>query len=104
MGLLDQIYILAGVGPPASAKSARWMRNNVPGVHIPDSVIHRMEGVTDQKREGKNICVEIVQELREIEGVNGVHIMAYRQEHSIAEIVSKSGILDGRIPWYPDRD
>jgi methylenetetrahydrofolate reductase (NADPH) len=42
--------------------------------------------------------------MREIRGVSGVHIMAYRQEESVAEIVEKSGILQGRSPWYPERD
>lgn len=104
MGLLEQVYILAGIGPPSSAKSARWMRSKVPGVHIPDQIIRRLEQAKDQKAEGKKICIEIIQQLREIDGVSGIHIMAYRQEKSVAEIVRRSGILDGRIPWYPKRD
>ena len=58
----------------------------------------------DQAREGRNICVELIQSMREIRGVSGVHIMAYRQEESVAEIVEKSGILQGRSPWFPGRD
>lgn len=104
MGLLEQVYILAGVGPPSSARAACWMRANVPGIHIPESVIHRLDGAKDQKNEGQKICIELIQQLREIEGVHGVHIMAYRQEKSIAEIVEKSGVLEGRTPWYPKRD
>ena len=85
----------------ASAKSAEWIRNNVPGVHIPDAVIDRLRGADDQAQEGVNICVEIMQELKEIEGVAGAHIMAYRQEHRVPEIVERSGVLDGRTPWHP---
>jgi hypothetical protein len=71
----------------------------VPGIHIPDSVIARLEGAEDQKREGKRICVEIIQACKEIAGVSGVHVMAYRQEELVAEIVHETGVLRGRRPW-----
>jgi methylenetetrahydrofolate reductase (NADPH) len=100
-GLDKRVFILPGVGPLASAKSAEWIRSNVPGVHIPDAVIERLRGAKDQAQEGVNICVEILQQLKEIEGVRGAHIIAYRQEHRVPEIVEKSGVLDGRTPWYP---
>jgi 5,10-methylenetetrahydrofolate reductase len=99
LGLDERCYILAGIGPLASAKSARWIRANVPGIHIPDHVIARLEGAADPKREGKRMCVEIMQELREIPGVSGLHVMAYRQEELVAEIVHESGVLAGRRPW-----
>ena len=99
MGLDKQCFILVGVGPLASAKAARWMRASVAGVHIPDSVITRLEGAVDQKKEGRRICVEMIQALREEPGVAGVHVMAYRQSQSIAEIVRESGVLRGRAPW-----
>jgi len=99
LGLHEQCYILVGVGPLASARTARWMRANVPGVHIPDAVIARLEGAADQKKEGKQICIDIIDEVKEIAGVSGVHVMAYRQEEYVAEIVHESGILKGRRPW-----
>ena len=98
LGLLGKVYILAGVGPLRSAKTADWMRRNVPGMHVPDAVIGRLNGAQDQAREGRKICIELIQSMREIRGVSGVHIMAYRQEESVAEIVDKSGILQGRAP------
>jgi methylenetetrahydrofolate reductase (NADPH) len=101
LGLIGKIYILAGVGPLRSAKTAEWMRNNVPGMHVPDSTIARLKGAEDQAREGRNICIELIQAMREIRGISGVHIMAYRQEESVAEIVDRSGVLQGRAPWYP---
>jgi len=104
LGLLDKVFILAGVGPLRSAKTAEWTRKNVPGVHVPDALIARLAGAKDQAREGRNICVELIQAIREIRGISGVHIMAYRQEESVAEIVERSGILAGRSPWYPGRD
>jgi methylenetetrahydrofolate reductase (NADPH) len=104
LGLLDKVFILVGVGPMRSAKVAEWMRSNVPGVHIPDAVIKRMAGAEKPAAEGRKICTEIVQEVKEIKGVSGVHIMAYRQEDSVPEIVTNSGVLQGRVPWYPGRD
>jgi methylenetetrahydrofolate reductase (NADPH) len=104
LGLFGKIFVLAGVGPLRSAKTAEWMRKNVPGMHVPDATIARLSGAQDQAREGRNICIELIQEMREIRGISGVHIMAYRQEESVAEIVDKSGVLKGRFPWYPQRD
>ncbi len=104
MGLLDQVFILAGVGPMASAKSAAWIRENVPGIYIPDSVITRLQGAKNQKKEGRKICIELMQQLKEVEGVAGVHVMAYRQEEAVKDIVRESGVLGDRVPWYPARD
>ncbi len=102
LGLHERCFILAGCGPLASAKAAKWIRANVPGVHIPDGVIARLEGAKNQRAEGKRICVEIIQQLREMPGIAGVHLMAYKQEESIAEIVHESGVLRGRTPWRRD--
>jgi methylenetetrahydrofolate reductase (NADPH) len=104
LGLFGQVHILAGVGPLRSAKSAEWMRKNVPGVHVPDALIARLSGAEDQAREGLNICIEMIQSIREIRGISGVHVMAYHQEESVADIVERSRILQGRSPWYPERD
>ena len=103
-GTHERVFILAGVGPLASARSAEWIRSNVPGIHIPDSVIRRLKGADDQKEEGVRICVDMINELREIEGVHGVHIMAFRQEHRVGEIVERSGVLGDREPWRPRHD
>lgn len=97
MGLDKKVYILAGVGPVASAKTARWMRANVPGIHIPDTVIDRLEKAAKPAEEGKKLCIELIQQIREIPGVAGVHVMAYRREHLVEEIVAESGILKERL-------
>jgi 5,10-methylenetetrahydrofolate reductase len=99
LGLHRKCFIMVGVGPLASAKAARWIRSNVPGIHIPDAIIARLEGAQNQKQEGKKICIEIMQQCREIEGIAGAHVMAYRQEELVAEIVHESGVLAGRRPW-----
>lgn len=95
MGLHEKVFYLVGVGPLRSPKAAEFMRNNVPGVHIPDEVVERLRKTPRKKRrkEGKKICVEIIQQVREIEGVAGVHVMAYRQEELVAEIIEEAGLL-----------
>jgi len=95
-GLDDKVFILAGVGPLASAKAARWMRSNVPGIHIPDSVIDRLEKAPKPAEEGKKICIELIQQVRQIRGVAGVQIMAYRREHLVSSIIADSGVLAER--------
>jgi methylenetetrahydrofolate reductase (NADPH) len=107
LGLLEgpnRLFVLVGVGPLRSAKAGEWMRTHVAGVHIPDSVIARLAGAQDQAREGRQLCVDIIAEVREIKGVSGVHVMAYRQEQTVAEIITRSGALAGRVPWFPGRD
>jgi methylenetetrahydrofolate reductase (NADPH) len=104
LGLLDKIYVLVGVGPLKSAKAGEWMRTHVPGVHIPDAVLQRLRGAQDQALEGRRLCTELVQEIRTLRGVHGVHLMAYRQEETVAEIIDRSGVLGGRVPWHPARD
>ena len=100
-GLDEKVFIIAGAGPLASARSAEWIRSNVPGVHIPDEVIRRLKGARDQAQEGVQICVDLIRQLKEMPGVAGVHIMAFRQEHRVGEIVERSGVLGGRVPWSP---
>jgi 5,10-methylenetetrahydrofolate reductase len=96
LGLDRRCFILIGVGPLASARAARWIRANVPGVHIPDAVIARLEGAQNQKAEGRRICVDLIQQIREIGGVAGIHLMAYRQEDAVPDIVTASGVLGER--------
>jgi methylenetetrahydrofolate reductase (NADPH) len=104
LGIADKAFMIIGVGPLRNAKSADWMRRNVPGIHIPDSVINRLAGAQDQTQEGINLCVDLMQEIREMKGVHGLHVMAFKQEDRVPEIVERSGVLAGRVPWYPGRD
>lgn len=101
LGLDKQAFILIGVGPLASAKAGEWIRKKVPGVHIPDTVIQRLKNAKDQAREGRQVCIDMIHRIQEIKGVAGIHIMAYRQEESVAEIIDRSGVLGGRQPWFP---
>lgn len=100
-GLTEQCYVLMGVGVLASAKTAKWLKSAIPGVHIPDAIIRRLEQAEKPKAEGRAIAVELMQQLAEIEGISGIHVMAYKQEEYIGEIVTNSGVLQGRKPWAP---
>ena len=99
LGLHDRVYILAGVGPLKTPKAAEFMRTNVPGVVIPDAVVDRLKKTPKPQwqEEGMQICVEIIEQVREIEGVSGVHVMAYRQEEMVAEIIRRARLFP-RMP------
>ena len=100
LGLHEKAFILVGVGPLRTERAAEFMRKNVPGVRIPDAVVERLAKTPKkQKREeGKKICIELIQQIREIEGVHGVHIMAYRQESTVRDIIDRSGIFPRKAP------
>ncbi len=93
MGLHKKVFILAGVTPIRSLGMAKYMKNNVPGMDVPDDIIKRLEGAEKKKAEGINICLDIIKQLREIEGVSGIHIMAIEWEEIVPEIVERAGLL-----------
>jgi len=113
MGLHEKTYILAGVGPLKSPGMARYMKNNVPGILVPDEIIERMnkagapwagkkkEELTREdkqarskawRKEGIQICIDLIKELRKIDGVAGVHIMAIEWEEAVKPIVEGAGL------------
>ncbi len=104
LGVHKQVYILAGVGPLKTPGAARYMRDQVPGMDVPDEVVARMEaagkGIEDKKQkaaafkeEGLKICVELIQQMREIEGIAGVHIMAIEWEEAVPIVAQRAGLL-----------
>ena len=94
-GLTEKAFILGGVTPLKSPGMARYMKNKVSGMDVPDEVIKRMEGVPrdKQREEGIRICVETIEKLKEMPGVKGVHIMAIEWEEVVGEIVERAGLL-----------
>ena len=88
-GLLQRVFFLIGIAPLASAQSAHWMRKNLPGVIISDAIVSRMERAADQKAEGRRICVELLQQLRGIDGVAGAHVMAPLNEAALAPTLAE---------------
>lgn len=93
-GLHEKVYILAGLTPLKSAGMARYMKNRVPGMDVPDDVVKRMTDTPKEKQaeEGINICVESIQRLKEVEGVRGFHVMAIEWEEKVPEIVERAGL------------
>jgi methylenetetrahydrofolate reductase (NADPH) len=92
-GLDKQVHILAGVIPIKSAGMARYMRDGVSGVSVPDDIITRMAEAESAKDEGVKIILEIIEQLKEIPGVHGIHIMAVGWEEIVPEIVEQAGLL-----------
>ena len=122
LGLHEKTYILAGVGPLKSPAMARYMKENVPGLWMPDELIERMtqagapwagkkkEEMTKEekqaqsaawKAQGIKICIELIQQLREIEGLAGVHIMAIEWEEAVKSIVEGAGLLPRPVVSQP---
>lgn len=93
-GLDQKVHILAGVIPLKSLPMAKYMAKNVSGVEIPGEIIARIKGVPKKERpqEGIKLCIEQIQELREIPGVHGIHLMAIEWEEKVAEIVEEAGV------------
>ncbi len=124
LGLHKQVYILAGVGPLKSPGMARYMKDSVPGILVPDEIIQRMEAAgapwagkskdsltkEDKKArsaawqaEGIQICIDLIQQMRAIEGVAGVHIMAIEWEEAVKPIVEGAGLYPRPViePSHP---
>ncbi len=95
LGLHERTHIMAGVMPLKSGGMARYMAKNVAGVTIPDEIVKRMVAAPKGKgaAEGIKICIETIEQLKEIEGVHGVHIMALEWEHRVPEICEEAGLL-----------
>jgi methylenetetrahydrofolate reductase (NADPH) len=106
MGLHEKAHILGGVGPLKSSGMARYMRDQVPGMIVADEYVDQMTaavaGIPKEEKkarreawraEGIRICIEQIQEIREIEGVAGVHIMAIEWEEAVKPIVEGAGLL-----------
>jgi len=93
-GITEKVYILAGVTPLKSARAAEYLTTRVAGMSIPDTLIKRMKGAPKGKAsdEGLKICLETIQELREIKGLHGIHIMAIEWEEKVPEIVKAAGL------------
>jgi methylenetetrahydrofolate reductase (NADPH) len=93
-GLTEKVYILAGLTPMKSVGMARYMKNRVPGMDVPDEIVKRLGETPKEKQaeEGIKICVEAIQRLKEVEGLAGFHIMAIEWEEKVPEIVEAAGL------------
>jgi len=95
MGLTEKVYILAGVTPMKSVGMAKYMKNKVPGMDVPDDVIKRLQGAEKGKVavEGIKMACEQIEEFKELKGVAGVHLMAIEWEHKVPEIAKQAKVL-----------
>jgi methylenetetrahydrofolate reductase (NADPH) len=93
-GLHEKVAILAGLTPMKNVGMAKYMKNRVPGIDVPDEIIKRLAGVPKEKQadEGIQICLEQIEELKQEEGVRGFHIMAIEWEEKVPEIVERAGL------------
>jgi methylenetetrahydrofolate reductase (NADPH) len=100
LGLLGEVPILGGVFVLRTAKVARYLRDQVPGIEVPDAVIDRMESVPPERQgeEGVRIAIELVRELREMSGIRGVHLMGIRNEAAILRVIEEAGLLPRPTP------
>ena len=89
-----KLPMLVGIAPIPSARSARWMREKLFGTIVPDAIVERLEKAANPKLEGRRICVEILQELAEIPGVAGAHVMAPMNFAEIPLAIQESGVLN----------
>ncbi len=91
LGIAQRAHFLIGIGPLRSARSARWMNDNLFGVNIPEAVIQRLEGAADAEEEGILVCLELIAAMRETAGVAGAHLMGPRSEAAAAEVIRRAG-------------
>jgi len=93
-GLHEKVYILAGLTPMKSAGMARYMKNRVPGMDVPDDLVKRLASAPKDKQaqEGIKICIESIERLKQVKGVAGFHIMAIEWEEKVPEIVEAAGL------------
>ena len=94
-GLHERVKILAGVAPIKSVGAAKYMKTRVPGMDVPDSTVARLQGVPKDQvsKEGIKLCIDIINQVREIEGVAGIHLMAIEWEETVPAIVEAAGLL-----------
>jgi methylenetetrahydrofolate reductase (NADPH) len=93
LGIHKKVPIMAGVIPIKSLGAARYMKNNVSGMIVPDEIIDRIKGAENKKEEGVKLCVEMIKHLKTVEGVAGVHIMAVAWEEIVPEICERAELL-----------
>jgi methylenetetrahydrofolate reductase (NADPH) len=90
-GLTEKLFFLVGLGPLRSANAASWMRDNLYGTIIPDTIIARLQTAKDPRIEGIEICAELMAQASETIGISGVHLMASNQYQEIVEAIKISG-------------
>jgi methylenetetrahydrofolate reductase (NADPH) len=97
LGLHEKVFILAGITPMKSPGMARYMKNSVPGMDVPDSLVERITSVPKERyrEEGVEICLETIEQVKAIRGIAGIHIMAIEWEDIVPDIAKRAGLRPG---------
>ncbi|MFH1922165.1 MAG: methylenetetrahydrofolate reductase, partial [Planctomycetota bacterium] len=93
MGLTEEVAVLAGIIIPRSARMLEYVNANVPGVTVPDDLIKRMTSAPDAREEGLKISVELIDAIRQMRGIRGVHLQAIGSEELLREVAERAGLL-----------
>jgi 5,10-methylenetetrahydrofolate reductase len=93
MGLTEEVAVLAGIIIPPSARMLKYVNANVPGVKVPDELVKRMTSAPDAREEGLKISVELIDAMRRIPGIRGVHLQAIEAEALLPEVAERAGLL-----------
>jgi methylenetetrahydrofolate reductase (NADPH) len=95
LGLLSSVFIIPSIGIPKSARGARFMKEKVPGLYVPDALVARLEKTPPARQadEGIAIAVELVHQLRQIAGVAGVHLIGIKWEEGVVRVAEAAGLL-----------
>jgi methylenetetrahydrofolate reductase (NADPH) len=95
LGLFEKVFIIPSIGIPRSARGARYMKEKVPGLHVPDEIVSRLDALAParQAEEGIRIAVELVHALRDVPGVSGVHLIGIKWEEGVARVAQEAGLL-----------
>jgi len=97
--LTDRIALLIGVVPLRSARSARWIKEHLFGAIIPDRIVDLMDHSGDAEHEGRQICVDFIEQLSTVPGVAGAHVMAPNNEGAIADVIARARkVVKNRAP------
>ena len=87
---LREFFLLVGIAPLRSAKSARWMQKHLFGTIIPDAMVARLEQAADPAAEGERICVDLIEELAALPQVAGVHVMAPANDAALPRVIAEA--------------
>ncbi|HEX4248749.1 MAG TPA: methylenetetrahydrofolate reductase [Pseudonocardia sp.] len=103
LGVTERCAVIAGIGPVRSLRMLEFLRTGVPGIHVPEHVRRRLRGVPADRvaEEGLRLCVETIQQVAEIPGVRGVHVMAFGYERGVPEILHRAGVGPGAVAGAP---
>lgn len=92
-GVFERMFVLVGVAPPRSARSARFMRDHLPGVVVPDDLVRQLEEAEDPVAAGVGVTVDVVRRLQAIPGMAGVHVMGLGREEGVRRVIEAAGLL-----------